>query len=155
MADDSCPTLLGTLSFLKFPDIPNLDINQSIQPKIDDINNQLSSMSDFSSQGMLVVPSNLTHDASESNSTHDASESNSTHDASESNSTHDASESDASESKFSDNNSKEVSIDSEPDSSKSDNSNGSNNSSNNSSNDSSNNSSNDSSNDSSSPSVKK
>ena len=129
MADDSCPTLLGTLSFLKFPDIPNLDINQSIQPKIDDINNQLSSMSDFSSQGMLVVPSNLTHDASESNSTHDASES------------------DASESKFSDNNSKEVSIDSEPDSSKSDNSNGSNNSSNNSSNDSSN--------DSSSPSVKK
>lgn len=83
MADENCPSLLGTLDFLKFPDIPNLDINQSIQPKIDDINNQLSSMSDFSSQGTLVVPSEL----SENQSNTDVS------------------------SKFSDSNSKEVSID--------------------------------------------
>jgi hypothetical protein len=83
MADDSCPTLLGTLSFLKFPDIPNLDINQSIQPKIDDINNQLSSMSDFSSQGTLVVPSELSENQSNTSIS----------------------------SKFSDSNSKEVSID--------------------------------------------
>ena len=64
MADENCPSLLGSLSFLKFPDIPNLDINQSIQPKIDDINNQLSSMSDFSSQGTLVVPSELSENQS-------------------------------------------------------------------------------------------
>jgi hypothetical protein len=84
MADENCPSLLGTLDFLKFPDIPNLDINQSIQPKIDDINNQLSSMSDFSSQGTLVVPSEL---SSQADLTHE------------------------SVSKFSDSNSKEVSID--------------------------------------------
>jgi hypothetical protein len=83
MADDSCPTLLGTLDFLKFPDIPNLDINESIQPKIDDINNKLSSMSDMSSQGELVVPSELSENQSSANIS----------------------------SKFSDSNSKEVSID--------------------------------------------
>jgi len=89
MADDSCPTLLGTLDFLKFPDIPNLDINKSIQPKIDDINNQLSSMSDMSdmsdmsSQGELVVPSEISENQSNTNIS----------------------------SKFSDSNSKEVSID--------------------------------------------
>ena len=60
MADENCPSLLGTLSFLKFPDIPNLDISKSIQPKIDDINNQLSSMSnDDSSTHSLIIPSEL------------------------------------------------------------------------------------------------
>ena len=58
MSNDACPSLLDTLGFLKFPDIPNLNIEKSIQPKLDDINNFINTQesSSVNSENFTIPP---------------------------------------------------------------------------------------------------
>jgi hypothetical protein len=52
MLNDTCPSLLDTLGFLKFPEIPNINVDNTAQPKLDELNALIQPYSEMQSDSV-------------------------------------------------------------------------------------------------------